>query len=223
MLRTLLAITLSVAAVSIPASAIGSSKAIVLTGVVGPASDISLKNADGTNVTHLDPGTYDVSVTDNSAAHNFHLSGPGVDMATDVEATGTVTWTITVVDGKYTFVCDAHPTFMKGSFTVGAFQEPPPPPTPGKLSGKVTTSRIFLHTSNGAKATTIVSKQYKLTVSDTSNKQNFHLTGPGVNKKTGVAAKKKTTWTLLLRPGTYKFRSDKNRKLHGSFKVIALV
>src|SRR5690242_7841644 len=119
MYRTLLALTLSIAAISLPASATGTSKAnVTLTGVVGPGFNISLKNADGTGVSHLDPGTYDVAVTDNAIEHNFHLRGPGVDMATDLEGTGAVTWTITVVDGTYNFLCDAHPAQMKGSFTV---------------------------------------------------------------------------------------------------------
>ena len=45
--------------------------------------------------------------------------------------------------------------------------------------------------------------------------------GPGVNKKTGVAARTKATWTLTLKPGKYTYRSDKSRKLHGSFTVKA--
>mgnify|MGYP003693997893 CR=1 FL=1 len=62
--------------------------------------------------------------------HNFHLSGPGVDQKTDVEASGTVNWTVTITDGTYTFICDAHPTQMKGSFTAGNVPPPPPPPPP---------------------------------------------------------------------------------------------
>jgi hypothetical protein len=142
-------------------------------------------------------------------------------MATDLEGMGTVTWTVAITDGKYAFVCDAHPAQMKGSFTAGIFQDPPPPPPPGKLSGKVTAKAISLKTSSGAKAKSIVAKKYKVTVSDTSNKQNFHLKGPGVNKKTGVGAKSKATWTLTLRPGKYTYRSDKSRKLSGSFRVTA--
>jgi hypothetical protein len=222
MYRTLLALTLSIAAISLPAAATGSSKAnITLTGVVGPGFNISLKNPDGSSVSHLDAGTYDIAVTDNSIDHNFHLEGPGVDMATDLEGMGAVTWTVTITDGAYTFICDAHPVQMKGRFTAGAFQDPPPPPPPGKLSGKVTASLISVKTSSGSKAKSIAAKKYKLTVSDTSNKQNFHITGPGVNKKTGVGAKTKATWTLTLKPGTYKYRSDKSRKLRGSFKVVA--
>jgi plastocyanin len=221
MLRTLLALTLSLAAISIPASATGAPN-VTLTAVVGPGFNISLKNPDGTSVSHLDPGTYDISVTDNAPIdHNFHLRGPGVDMSTPLEGTVTVTWTVTFTDGTYTFLCDAHPAQMKGSFTVGVVQQPPPPPPPGKLSGKVTAKAISLKTSSGAKAKTLVAKKYKLTVSDASNKQNFHLKGPGVNKKTGVAVKTRATWTIRLKPGKYTYGSDKNRKLRGSFKVIA--
>lgn len=38
---------------------------------------ISLSDASGSPVTHLDPGTYDVAVRDLSEMHNFHLHGPG--------------------------------------------------------------------------------------------------------------------------------------------------
>ncbi len=36
---------------------------------------------------------------------------------TSVGGTGKVTWTMTLQKGKtYKFMCDAHPSFMKGSF-----------------------------------------------------------------------------------------------------------
>jgi hypothetical protein len=220
MFRTLLIGILAVVAVSIPAAATSAPNA-TLTGVVGPGFNISLKNADGTNVTHLDAGTYDISVSDNSIEHNFHLRGPGVDLATLLETTGTVTWTVTITDGTYTFICDAHPTQMKGSFTAGNVQPPPPPPPPaGKLSGRVTSKAISLK-NGGSKVRSLTTKKYRITVSDTSKTQNFHLKGPGVNKKTGVAARAKATWTLTLKPGKYTYRSDKSRKLRGSFTVKA--
>ena len=222
MYRMLLALTLSIAAISLPAAAT-SAQNVTLTGVVGPGFNISLKNPDGSSVSHLDPGTYDIAVTDNAPIdHNFHLRGPGVDMSTPLEGTATVTWTVTFTDGTYTFLCDAHQAQMKGSFTVGNVPPPPPPPPPpGKLSGKVTARAISLKTGAGAKVKTLVAKKYKLTVSDASNKQNFHLKGPGLNKKTGVAAKSRATWTVTLKPGKYTYGSDKNRKLRGSFKVVA--
>jgi hypothetical protein len=222
MYRMLLALTLSIAAISLPAAAT-SAPNVTLTGVVGPGFNISLKNPDGSSVSHLDPGTYDIAVTDNAPIdHNFHLRGPGVDMSTPLEGTATVTWTVTFTDGTYTFLCDAHQAQMKGSFTVGNVPPPPPPPPPaGKLSGKVTAKAISLKTGAGAKVKTLVAKKYKLTVSDASNKQNFHLKGPGLNKKTGVAAKTRATWTVTLKPGKYTYGSDKNRKLRGTFKVVA--
>jgi hypothetical protein len=85
----------------------------------------------------------------------------------------------------------------------------------------VTTRTISLKTGSGSKVKTLTAGKVKLTVSDTAKTQNFHLKGPGVNKKTGVAARSKATWTLTLKPGKYTYRSDKSRKLHGSFTVTA--
>jgi hypothetical protein len=220
MYRTLLITALAIAAVSIPTAAPGSSgrAMVTLTAVVGPGFGISLRNADGTGVRHLDPGTYDISVTDNSMEHNFHLRGPGVDQFTGLEDTGTVSWTVTFTDGTYSYQCDPHATQMRGSFTVG--NVPPPPTPPGRLSGKVTARTITLMNS-GSRVRSIVENTYRVTVTDSSAKQNFHLTGPGVNRKTGVAAKTRKTWTLGLKPGKYTYRSDKNRRLKRTFTVTA--
>jgi hypothetical protein len=220
MFRTLLIGIVAAAAVSIPTGATGAPN-VTLTAVVGPGFNISLKNPDGTNVTHLDPGTYDISVSDRAIEHNFHLLGPGVNMSTEVETESTTTWTVTFTDGTYNYRCDPHAATMNGSFTVGNVPPPPPPPPPtvGKLSGKVTTKAISLKTSAGAKVKSLTARKYKVAVSDTSKTQNFHLKGPGVNKKTGVAARAKATWTLTLKPGKYTYRSDKSRKLRGSFTV----
>jgi NitT/TauT family transport system substrate-binding protein len=56
-------------------------------------------------------------------------------------------------------------------------------------------------------------------VSDRSARQNFHLKGPGVDKKTTVAGATKITWTVVFRKGTYRYYSDSNPKLKGSFTV----
>src|SRR5579885_3099868 len=98
------------AAVSVarPASTDGT-----LQGVVGPGFSITLTQ-NGTKVTHLDPGTYTITVDDRSADHNFHLSGPGVDQSTDVAGTGTTTWTVTLQDGTYSYQCDVHASTMHG-------------------------------------------------------------------------------------------------------------
>jgi plastocyanin len=49
---------------------------------------------------------------------------------------------------------------------------------------------------------------YKITVRDRSNIHNFHLIGPGVNKKTSVGAVKTVVWTVVLKRGTYRFICD---------------
>ena len=55
-----------------------------LTASVGPGFEISLTDADGSDVTTLAAGTYTIDVDDQSDAHNFHLTGTGVDEMTDV-------------------------------------------------------------------------------------------------------------------------------------------
>src|SRR4029077_16853227 len=98
-----------------------------LVGSVGPGFVISVKDSSGANVTPLDPGTYPLLVHDLSAEHNFHLTGPGVDVTTDVTGTGDQTFTITLTDGVYNYQCDAHPTQIHGAFAVGTATLPPPP------------------------------------------------------------------------------------------------
>jgi len=106
------------AAVSVarPASTDGA-----LQGTVGPGYSINLTQ-NGVKVTHLDPGTYTITVNDQADIHNFDLFGPGVKESTGVDTTGTVTWTVTFSNGTYNYVCDAHPASIKGSFTVGTVQ-----------------------------------------------------------------------------------------------------
>ena len=60
---------------------------------------------------------------------------------------------------------------------------------------------------------------YLLVVSDRSAVDNFHLTGPGINRKSGVAAKVTVRWTVRLKKGTYTYRSDEHTKLRRSFSV----
>ncbi len=61
---------------------------------------------------------------------------------------------------------------------------------------------------------------YVFKISDKSNIHNFHLSGPGVNKKTTVGGTGSSTWTLKLKEGTYKFVCDPHAAImKGSFKV----
>src|SRR5438270_222930 len=97
-----------------------------LTGTVGPGFSIALLDESGNLVTHLDPGTYTITVKDQADIHNFDLTGPGVSQHTEIEFVGTTTWTVTFADGIYTYLCDAHPTQMKGRFAVGTATLPAP-------------------------------------------------------------------------------------------------
>ncbi len=89
-----------------------------LKGTVGPGFTITLTTADGAPVETLSAGSYDLEVEDLSSAHNFHLSGPGVDVSTDVSETGTQNFSIDVAAGTYDFVCDPHASQMNGSLEV---------------------------------------------------------------------------------------------------------
>ncbi len=88
-----------------------------LVASVSDPLNISLTKG-GTKVTKLKAGKYTIVVQDKASDHNFRLTGPGVNKATTVSGKGTTTWTVTLKKGTYTYVCDPHKAFMKGSFTV---------------------------------------------------------------------------------------------------------
>ena len=182
----------------------------VLNASVGPGFTISLDDSTGALVKHLDPGEYIVNVNDQSDMHNFDLTGPGVSKSTGVTEVGTETWDVTFTNGTYKYVCDVHATQMHGSFTVGVV---PVATAPHKLSGSVGPgAHISLAKSAKAGKTLI-------TISDRSKKDDLHLTGPGVNKKTGIAFTGTVTWTVTLKAGTYTFRSDAHKAIKGTLKV----
>lgn len=185
-----------------------------LTGDVGrgDAFVISLTDATGATVTHLDAGTYTLNVHDRSSFHNFHLSGPGVDASTDVDFVGDKTFTITLVDGTYFFDCDPHSSQMKGSFTVGAVTTPPPPV---KLAASLSAvSKSTLGPLAGVSA-----GKYRITVRDRSAKDGFRLVGPGVTRSTGVKFTGTASWAVTLQAGTYSFGSSRLPKLRHRFTV----
>ncbi|HEX4930407.1 MAG TPA: plastocyanin/azurin family copper-binding protein [Gaiellaceae bacterium] len=92
----------------------GAEGGTTLNGSVGPGFEISLDGADG-----LAPGSYTLVVDDQSSAHNFHLTGPGVDVTTEVGAEGEGSFEVELQAGEYSYVCDPHASQMNGSFTVG--------------------------------------------------------------------------------------------------------
>jgi hypothetical protein len=214
----------AVAAVLAGAGAAGA-QSPTLFGTVGPGSSIKLTDASGSRVNHLDTGTYTIEVKDLSAEHNFHLSGTGVDQATDVEGMGTTTWTVTLSDGRYRYQCDVHPTTIFGNLYVGTSTPPPSPPTTTpvapavKLSGAVGPGKRIALMRGGAKVVTLEAGPALLTVDDRSATDNFRLTGPGLDRATSKAGRGTTTWRVALKKGIYRYRSDATASLHGSFRV----
>ena len=202
--------------------------AIELVGTVGPGFTILLER-DGRAVAQLDPGEYTIAVSDLSEEHNFHLFGPGVNEATSVEATGKVTWTVNLVEGRYTLVCDPHATQMRQAFVVG---NPPPLPQPGPAPAPapVPVPRLFatvgpkstisLRNAAGTALKTLKAGTYSVVVRDRSKAHNFHLVGKGVNRKTVVATTATVTWRLRLQAGVLRFYSDRAPKtVKGSVTV----
>ncbi len=209
----------------VPGAATAPAQAVPLVGTVGPGFTITLADAGGRLVTQLDPGTYEITVRDLSDEHNFRLFGPGVEQFTPVETTGTVTWTVTFREGRYTVVCDPHSTQMFQRFTVGnppPVTTPKPPPAPPKLLATVgPKSTISLRSASGAALHHgVKAGTYSIVVRDRSKLHNFHLVGKGVNRRSSVAAVGTTTWKLKLAKGLLRFYSDKAPKtVKGSVRV----
>ena len=79
---------------------------------------------------------------------------------------------------------------------------------------------IALVDGAGAPVTTLAPGSYRLTVKDLSQIHDFHLSGPGVDRATGVADTTVTVWSLTLTAGTYTFVCDPHRSsMKGSFVV----
>ena len=197
-----------------------------LTGTVGPGFTIVLRDDAGNVVSHVDAGTYEITIDDRSAEHNFHLSGPGVNTSTEVEFVGTVVWTVRLSDGTYRYQCDPHSTLMRGTFTAGTQTSPPPPPPPPPPAAakRLTASvgpgaRISLRSASGARVTRLKAGRYVVSVADRSRTDNFHLRGPRVNARTGIAFTGRRTWRLRLSKGLYTYRSDARAALRRTVRV----
>jgi plastocyanin len=108
-MRRLVVVLLAVAAVvALPAGAATPK----LLGTVGPGFTITLTKKPSK------AGKYTLVVSDKSSIHNFHLTGPGVNVKTSVAAAGSKTFRITLKKGKYTFLCDPHASTMRGTFRI---------------------------------------------------------------------------------------------------------
>lgn len=110
MVRSAVALLVLTAALAVALPAVAATPSVK--GTVGPGFTISLakKPTKAGKVTFV--------LDDKSNIHNFRLTGPGVNVATSVPAVGVKRFTVTLKKGTYRFLCDPHPTSMKGSFKV---------------------------------------------------------------------------------------------------------
>jgi NitT/TauT family transport system substrate-binding protein len=95
--------------------------------------------------------------------------------------------------------------------------------SPGITAGRTlqgTVGRRFIVLrSDGRAVTRLAPGTYTFVVADTSNAQNFRLTGPGVNRRTSVRGTGRSTWTLRLRRGVYTYGSSARPSLKRTFRV----
>jgi plastocyanin len=92
-----------------------------------------------------------------------------------------------------------------------------------RLTGEVGPGFTIEVKKAGKDLKTIRAGTYKIKVEDKATIHNFHLFGPGLNKKTGIGFKGETTWTIKLKPGRYTYQCDPHaaRGMKGSFRVTA--
>jgi plastocyanin len=90
-----------------------------------------------------------------------------------------------------------------------------------RLTGEVGPG-YTIEVSKGEKdVKTIKAGKYSFKVEDKSTFHNFHLMGPGLNKKTSISFKGETTWKVTLKPGRYTYQCDPHaaRGMKGHFTV----
>jgi Copper binding proteins, plastocyanin/azurin family len=93
--------------------------------------------------------------------------------------------------------------------------------TTGTLTGEVGPGFKIEVTRGEKDVKTLRHGTYRIVVEDKASIHNFHLIGPGVNKKTGVGFKGKQTWTVRLKKGRYTYQCDPHAAsgMKGSFRV----
>lgn len=88
------------------------------------------------------------------------------------------------------------------------------------LRGTVGPGFTITLTKGGAVVKRLRHGRYRIVIRDRSPIHNFHLRGPGVNKRTSVGGTGTTTWVVTLRKGTYRYVCDPHASImKGSFRV----
>jgi plastocyanin len=88
------------------------------------------------------------------------------------------------------------------------------------LNGTVGPGYTISLTQGGKHVSKLPAGQYTIVVNDKANIHDFHLSGPGVDKKTSVSGQGATTWKVTLKKGTYHYQCDPHATvMNGSFTV----
>ena len=83
-------------------------------------------------------------------------------------------------------------------------------------------STIILKNGAGQRITQLHAGQRTFRIRDRSSFHNFHLAGPGVDRKTGVAFTGRRRWSLTLQTGDYDYWCDRHPfTMTGSFHVVS--
>ena len=100
---------------------------------------------------------------------------------------------------------------------------PAAPQHPASLVGVVGHNDAFsisLSDQSGNAIKNLAAGTYSLTIKDESTIHDFHLTGDGVDKATGIGTAATTTFSVTFKPGKYSFVCDPHASsMHGSFTV----
>jgi hypothetical protein len=67
---------------------------------------------------------------------------------------------------------------------------------------------ITLKRANGTLVNHLSPGTKRITVRDRASNHNFHLTGPGVDRRTGVSFVGRRRWSVTFSPGTYRYICD---------------
>jgi hypothetical protein len=207
-MRRLLLLILAVPLLAVPAAATGSDDLPVLVATVGPGFTIDLADSTGKHLDVVTAGSYTLLVHDRSDQHDFHVAnkpdGRRLDLTSGVPFVGDATYTITLEPGLYGYACTPHWQVMNGGFAVVPERAPTAPER--QLRALVaTTGAVSLQPRP------LTAGDYAITVRDRSAKANFHLSGPGVNRRTSLAFVGTRTWHVHLAKGVYRAGNDNAR------------
>lgn len=94
-------------------------------------------------------------------------------------------------------------------------------PVTGELQARVGPGFTISFTDDaGTRITKLDPGTYVIEVEDEASEHNFHLIGPGVDKKTSLPGEGKETWTVTFKDGTYTYLCDPHSSsMKGQFTV----